>query len=172
MKKMMLLNLMWLVIVILVISIGTYAWFTSRASSSDNVFETGELIIGVPYAGDNDGFINIDNLQPGGSVTADVNVKNIGDIDFKYKVSSEKSDGDTQLYDKLNVIINDGNTDVYSGPLNNLNTQIGTIIPLGQQLLHFTVSLPADANNYYQGKFTTAKINFDATQVNNTGWSE
>lgn len=152
------------------IVIGTYAWFTSQAFTTDNVFETGELIIGVPYQRGNDGFISAKNLMPGASVSANLDVKNEGDVDFKYKVSSDCTDGDLALYNKLNISIDSGSSNIYNGPLKDLNIFVGNLVAKKTQQLKFTVFLPKEADNSCQGKLATAKFIFDATQIENDTW--
>lgn len=152
--------------------IGTYAWFTDESTSSGNVFETGELIIGVPAEGDNAGFINASSLVPGEHVDGNVNVINLGDVAFKYKMSVIKTSGSQELFDKLNLVINDGTGDLYNGLLKDLNDEIGTLQPSANQTLNAVVSLPEDAGNAYQGTQAIAKFVFNATQASNNTWSE
>lgn len=145
----------------------TYAWFTSQATSNDNIFESGELIIGLPFTGANDGFISANNLYPGSSVSQSVEVKNLGDIVFKYKVISTRNSGDETFYNKLNIQIEKGAQSVYNGPLKDLNTSIGNINSGSSEVVKFTLSLPEDADNTYQGKLTNVKFTFEATQLEN-----
>ncbi len=156
------------------VGMGTVAYFTSEATAQDNVFETGTLKIGVPNEGDNTAFITADNWQPGDSVTEDLTVKNLGSLPYKYKVSAEMTSGDTVLYDKLNVLVKKGTATVYSGHLKDLADQeVSSDVAAGtDETLTFTVTLPSETGNECQGKSATVKFTFDATQTNNSGWSE
>lgn len=152
------------------IGLGTFAWFTSQASSENNVFETGDLIIGLSTSGSNDGFLTIDKLVPGQSISKTLDVRNSGDVVFKYKASVQKQDGDDNLFNKLQLTIKKGTTTIFDGSLKDLNMTIGNIDSGVTETLDFTATLPQDAGNEYQGKLATAKFIFDATQIENTTW--
>lgn len=151
---------------------GTHAWLTSQAASSGNIFQTGELILGFNDNTVADGFINANNLAPGDSTNAFLDIRNEGDFDFKYKVSAAMSNGDINLFNKLKLTINNGTVNLYDGPLNLLDQQIGIISPEGTQRLYFTVTLPTDSGNQYQNTTCIAQIKFNATQVDNQGWTQ
>ncbi len=165
------------------VGMGSFAWFTSQATSEENVFETGTLEIGVPEG--NDGvtaFISGANWAPGSTVTETIDVSNLGSLDFKYKVSASRvAEADTQdeadstyLYDKLEVVVSDGDGELYNGSLSGL---IDVLCDAGlasgaSETLTITVTLPTDADNTYQGIGTTIQFTFDATQTANSGWTE
>lgn len=172
MKRVVLIVILLLCVIGTGISLGTYAWFTSQATTENNVFQSGELVIGVPNNGTNDGFINLANLFPGKSVNASLDVKNMGDVLFKYKISTIKTGGDQGLFDILTLTISDGTTKIYDGLLKDINKEIGNIEPDKSQTLQFTIKMPESAGNNCQSKMTTTKFIFDATQVENTSWSE
>lgn len=75
-----------------------YAYFSSEEISTDNVFTTGTLDLGISPAS---GFITADNLEPGGSVTASLTVTNDGTLDLKYKCTTGHQAGSAALYNAL-----------------------------------------------------------------------
>lgn len=158
----------------------TVAYFTSQATSEDNVFETGTLIIGVPNAGSNSGVFDIGNWQPGDSETADITVNNLGSLPMKYRLRAEFSDEGEEaaaLKDILDAVITKGDTVIFSGKLSALaaGVVVNEDFAAGaSEVLTFTISMPVDAGNEYQGASATAKFIFDATQTNRTddGWDE
>jgi spore coat-associated protein N len=151
------------------IGMGTFAYFTSQATSTDNVFETGELKIGL---GSNaEGFVSGDNWQPGSSVTEDLVVSNDGTLDLKYRISAAMADGaNAALYNELMVIISKGGQELYNGLLKDMTPILpGTIAVGGSDTLTFTVSLPDSGapQNHLQGLNAGVIFTFDATQTNN-----
>lgn len=106
MKKRLVLTLMLIGLLAFGAGLGTYAWFTSTATSTDNVFETGTLNLdvnnnnGEPFAL-NLGTIN--NMQPGDLTDeVSVNIKNDGSLDLVWfgKIILL---GDTKLAEALYV---------------------------------------------------------------------
>lgn len=158
--------------------LATVAYFTSQATSQDNVFETGTLIIGVPQAGSNSGIFNIGNWQPGDSETQSLTVNNLGTLPMKYKLTAVFSDevGTEPLKDVLDVVIKKGGTEIYSGKLGGLAAGLlinDNFAAGASEVLEFTVSMPTSAGNEYQGASVNVTFVFDATQTNRTdgGWN-
>ncbi|HYE12649.1 MAG TPA: TasA family protein [Patescibacteria group bacterium] len=77
-------------------AIGTYAWFTSQATSNDNVFTAGTLTVGLntnELEGVEKNFAVTGNLQPGDTITRDaignagyakIEIVNEGNLDLFY----------------------------------------------------------------------------------------
>jgi predicted ribosomally synthesized peptide with SipW-like signal peptide len=158
-------------------AIGTFAWFTSQATSDANTFKTGTLSIGGLAGTSALRTFTLSNLYPGleGSKSDYITVKNNGSINLQYSVSANYDTGDgtgyAPLYNIAKVKVTKASGDVvYNGNLNALNKAlVNATLPVGKsETLNFTVSLPDETNNDYQGK--TAKVNFvfDATQNRNT----
>lgn len=173
MKLKVLVSLMLVGIMAFAVGMGTFAYFTSQAASDDNVFETGTLKIGVPNEGANAAFINATNWQPGDSVSQDLDVKNLGSLPYKYKVSASMTEGDAIFYDQLMVEIKQGTRVVYNGLAKNLSNQLVTdnVADGVTEVLSFKLTLPTSAGNECQDKTAKVKFTFDATQTNNSGWS-
>lgn len=174
MKKRVVLSLVLVAMLAFGIGMGTYAWFTDEAVVADNVFETGTLDIGVNYFAipEQPWFIGFENMKPGDSETRILTVKNSGSLNLKYRITAEKGSGSSALYNQLNLKVTDiqgARKPLYEGPLNGLTTdRILQQLEAGKtQNLWFTVTLPETAGNDCQGKSTTVKFVFEATQLDN-----
>lgn len=152
------------------LGLGSYAWFTSTATSSDNLFETGTLKIDVnsPVITVAD-FSNIYPSWNSGAKTYDV--RNQGTLNLKYRMTVQGEAGEL-LFDgptPLQVKINDNDfVDI---------DQAGTVyigeIEAGQtDGLNLQFRLPSDADNDYQDESASFTFVFEATQVDNPGWNE
>ncbi|MCQ1528644.1 TasA family protein [Lutispora saccharofermentans] len=174
MKKKAIISLVLVAMLAFGIGAGSFAWFTSQATSADNVFEAGTLKIGVPNEGENTAFITASNWAPNDSITQDLVVKNIGSLAYKYKVSASKTAGDDLFYNVLDVVITKGGTEIYNGKLSGLTDKVvSTDVASGvDETLTFKVAFPSTAGNAYQGLGATIKFVFDATQTTNPGWAE
>lgn len=153
--------------------LGSYAWFTSQATSTGNVFETGTLEIG----GD-DGVVqqltsemSVDNIYPSWtSGVKTINVENTGSLEFKYRMSVEAL-AENLLYDgatPLQVSVNGGAfTDIDELGY----VELGNIAANSTGTFTIEFMLPQEANNDYQGATAAFAFVFDATQVN-APWTE
>lgn len=164
--------------------IGTYAYFTSSVTSEGNVFTAGTLIIG---GGNADGSINsslqFSNIAPGieFGVAKTIIVKNTGSLPFKYRVSASRTSGDdavgsfyNTLIVKVDTKVGDSYQKLYEKNLKDLNGDIinSDLAADATEEIQFTVYLPDNAGNEYQGKTATANFVFEATQTNNNGWTQ
>lgn len=153
----------------------SYAWFTSQATSVNNIVQTGTLLISGTNPDSSLKAFTITNLYPGteGSKTDNITVKNNGSINLQYKVSAAYKDGEANLYNIAQVkvtkasgeIIYNGNVNALSGYLANSNLPVGS-----EETLYFTVTLPENADDSYQGKTAYINFIFDASQYNNTSF--
>jgi predicted ribosomally synthesized peptide with SipW-like signal peptide len=148
-------------------AIGTYAYFTSTATSTANVFTAGTLTIAGPGAnGIASGLLEVTNIYPGWEQSNTVTITNSGSLPFKYKVTATTTDYD-KLWngaDGLQVSVNDGtfvDIDQFS------NVLLGSIKAGGTQDVKFTFKLPTTANDDYQGLSNSINFVFDATQIEN-----
>jgi len=167
MKKKAIISLILIAVMAFGIGAGSYAWFTSQATSTNNVFAAGTLVIGVPEVDDKVGVFNVETWEPGKSETKTIEVKNLGTLPFKYRVSASMVEGEA-LYNKLDLVIKKGDVEIYDGKLAGLsNLQVSDNLDKdGVENLSFTVSFPEDAGNEYQGLSTKVNFVFDAAQVN------
>lgn len=107
-------------------------------------------------------------------------------VPVKYAWTAKQTAGNTDLFNILNVKVEDGNCDWvtswpaglevrYNGPLSGLSHWRTFPGDLGVNITRctwFTFSLPAETGNGYQGLNTQFNLVLDATQVDNPGWAE
>lgn len=173
MKKRLIITTIIIGVLSFAIGMGTFAYFTSQATSKNNVFAAGTLKIGVPNEGENAGVIKFENKQPGDFQEASLVVKNLGTLPFKYKVTTSSAIEDVLLYNKLDLVVKLNNQVVYNGKLSGFNKEINPNLAAGaEETLTFTLTFPADSGNEYQGKTSNILFTFDATQTNNPGYGQ
>ena len=166
------------------ITIGaTSAVFTSQATVENNTFATGVLEIRVNGQPSISGF-NFTNAAPGDCKIFQHNVNNYGapwfagpsTLDAKSLTASavQQDGGSTYLFDKLVVTVEANRgwqtwMPVYSGNLSALTSadllspRWTSLIPGSSEDVKYTVCLPDDADNTYQGLSTTFDFVVDAT---------
>lgn len=178
MKKRLVLIILLIGLLAFGIGMGTYAWFTSIVTSTDNVFKTGTLVIKNPGNGVfAKGILDVKNIYPGWSRSAQITIENAGTLDFKFKLSSiilqSSNDDDGILYNGAHGLeISFDNQKWYK--VNEITNYVfdGQIDSKGKRDINIYYKLPKAAGNEYQGKSVTLEFNFVATQTENTGWSE
>lgn len=156
---------------------GTFAWFTSEATSAGNVFDAGTLTIDNPGDGAMVSTVaNVANAFPGWSGSKTITVTNSGSLDFQFRLDSitEAAGSDSVLFDGadgLEVSV-DGGANYF--PVNTFagTDSLGTIAAGQTGTFDILYRLPNTADNTYQDAVTTLEFNFLATQGANTTWAE
>lgn len=159
--------------------LGTFAWFTSTATSANNIFETGTLVI--KPLDDNvfaSGITSINNIYPGWSGSKTVTITNTGSLNFMYRLENIELTGSNDtagiLYNGADgLLVSFDNTNyVLAKNLSNYNFPelAANSTKDATQTITVYFKLPESANNDYQGKTATLKFNFFATQTTNTSW--
>lgn len=127
---------------------GTNAFQTDNEESVDNSFVAGRLDIEVSSS--DTGLMPIadaSDLEAGEEVSRQATIFNKSTMDIKYKVGFEKVSGDDDLCNGLEIAINDGTSDIYSGGLSSLDYEFLTVLTSGSDEGYiFKVSLPPDAS--------------------------
>jgi len=168
----------------------TRAYFTDFATSQNNTFTAGTIILNpdpntpgnfIPFA--------IGNMQPGDGVQNEssfyyrVNLRNDGTLPLRYRVRIEApASSKNALWNALRVKVGEYS----SGPnkvfgtnltLNDLESGIvidENVIPTSLdtrvRTVWFRWYLPEGTGNEAQGLLTSFNIIFEATQVNYSGW--
>ena len=149
------------------------ALWTDTESSSANVFTTGTLDIaltdGTPLP------FNVTGMAPGDNVTGTLVVTNSGSLQLRYAMTTT-GDGASILDEQLDCVIMEGVTTLYSGKLSSAvignpaqGAQAGdrTLNSGNNETLTFTVSLPIDTDNTYQGLNCSVDFVFAAEQTDN-----
>jgi predicted ribosomally synthesized peptide with SipW-like signal peptide len=169
MKRNIIISLVLIGLLAFGIGFGTFAYFTSQATSTDNTFTAGTLIIDSP--GTLTAELAVGNIYPGWTTNKTITIHNSGSLDFKYRISVQPNTGN-MLYDgatPLQVSIN-------GGAFTNINAlgyvELGTIAAGADGQFTIAFKLPEAANNSYQGASGTFTFVFDATQTTNPGWAE
>lgn len=145
--------------------VGTMAWFTSRATSNENTFKTGTLILGGIIDGEdvNEQFatVSFDNMEPGQppEKVQETVLKNVGSLPFYlYRMTAKNITGDTKLDDVLMLNITIGGETVFDGRLSQLVEENGGyfdpiygIQPEETRQMVITAYMDKNAGNEYQG---------------------
>ncbi|KPU27473.1 hypothetical protein TR13x_05235 [Caloranaerobacter sp. TR13] len=178
MKKRLVLIMILIGLLAFGVGMGTYAWFTSSVTTTNNVFKTGILRIKNPGNGVfASGILNVDNIYPGWEGSKKITITNDGTLAFKFKLKDitlkSQNDEGKILYNGTNGLrvsfdkqnwyrVKDITNYVFSGQINKGKSKTITVY----------YKLPKEAGNGYQGKSVTLEFNFVATQTENKGWSE
>lgn len=154
------------------VAIGSGASFATRAINASNVFSTGTLSMSNTPTGMS---ATVTNMVPGDSRSGTVVMKNTSDLDGHFFLESVVISGDTKGFSaQAQLLVMDGSTTVYSGPLSGLTqTDLGTWAAGETRTYAFTVSFPdqgVDASgigmdNAFMGATTTATFNWTGASV-------
>lgn len=185
MKKKYIAMMLVIAIAFSMIGVGTMAWFTSQATSANNTFVAGTLILGGVIGGQDVenqfATLNLSNIKPGeprdlGSTV----LKNVGSLPFKlYRINASNFRGisdliDTQgrsMDDVLHLIVTIGGEEVYRGKFSQLVNENGGYfdpivdIPVGnERTMELSVLMDTSAGNDFQGKNFMCDLTVFATQ--------
>lgn len=165
--------------------VGTMAWFTSQATSVNNTFVAGTLILGGVIDGEDVhnqfATLNLSNIKPGeprdlGSTV----LKNVGSLPFKlYRINASNFQGidnviDNQgrsMDDVLHLIVTIGGERVYEGKFSQLVNENGgyfdpivNVLPSEERTMELSVLMDESAGNDFQGKNFKCDLTVFATQ--------
>jgi hypothetical protein len=140
--------------------------FTSSSANPGNMVASG--IMEQSNSGDGQAILTVEKLLPGESGSGSVSIENVGDADghFTLTASNLVDDPVTPAFSSvLTLVVSDGDTQVYSGPLPGISTvDLGTW-PAGEAHdFTFAVTFDAASGNEYQGAKTTVDLTWNATQ--------
>jgi spore coat-associated protein N len=155
--------------------VASSASFTATAANPNNIFTTGTLAVGDYQSDgvtDNNGTAVVWNsaadMKPGDSRTGTVIIKNDGTVSGTFKLTGSITAGSGVLAAELQCDITQDGTSIYSGPLDSIGSidlKPGGNASWAAHASHtynFTVTLPATADDTYQGLTTTARFQWDA----------
>lgn len=178
----------------------TFAYFTSEATNSGNVFSTGTLAISITDPVEEVMF-NVPNMKPGDQVSDTITIQNTGSLNFKFRgevTGNNYLAGGTFvvpgsagcLSDVLNVVVTLIDTNgtprsdvIFTGTLSQLMASgLPAWAPPGvtepfqpdwTATYQVDITFNENADNDYQGSsFENGVITFTATQWDNPGWTE
>lgn len=164
------------------IGAGSYAWFTSSATSTNNVFATGTLELdGIEDEIFTEGVLDVDNIYPSWSSYKDITVINNGTLDFMYRLTSIDLEASSAKHGIDQDILYSGKNGLevsFDGnnwmKVNDAKNVYLGVIPAeennNQRTFRIHYRLPWQANDDYQGATATLKFNFLATQLENEEW--
>ncbi|WP_052659344.1 hypothetical protein [Bacillus alveayuensis] len=146
--------------------------FTDQVSNEGNTLSSASVDIETVPASPNI-LMQVSNMLPGDSVSANVTVKNTGTVPIVYRVYANSSPGNTPLwtYDDPTKTLQLRLTDIetgavlYSGPLSGLTTADLPLTENKSQTLQFQVTLPITANEAFQNSSENVTFEFIATQL-------
>lgn len=195
MKKRVYLSLAVIALAMALVGGATMAWFFSSVEIDSNIFEAGRLRIDFHGT---DVFSSrsfaFQNMQPGDTVDYSVQVENTGSLDFKFaliisETSYEFGDDGRGNYggylpEKLNVTVDMGGKQIYTGTLANLmydelvyfdasrglqyDGKTGYNVFPGETVdINITATFDVSAGNEYQNAEFIGNLQFKATQVSN-----
>jgi predicted ribosomally synthesized peptide with SipW-like signal peptide len=159
----------------------TASVFTSQATVENNTFATGVLEIRINGSASIPGF-NFTNAKPGDSKSGQFGVNNYGAPWFAgpstlaakvLTISGPQDGGSAYLYNKLDIVVEANRgwatwMPVYSGPLSGLTAgdlldgRWSELAAGDSEDVRYTVTLPLDADDSYQGLSTTFDFVVDA----------
>ncbi|MBI2324925.1 MAG: hypothetical protein HYU87_08195 [Chloroflexi bacterium] len=150
---------------------GTNASFTATTVNPNNLFATATLSLSNDKAADGS-LVSLSNMVPGDTASRTVIITNTGNVGFTYSGSAAPLSSTllwTDLTNGLQVTVKRGVNVLYTGALKNLAIPASpTIAPAATDTLTFVFSLPATADNSFQGLTQTFTITYTATQLAGT----
>lgn len=191
MRKGILLSMMGFGLAAFLMGSATMAWFTDVKTVEPVTFTSGNIEISPSYV--SPGWdVLVGNMAPSQTEEADVLVKNTGTLDMKYRmyaVLDTASAGgyvfSQPLADALQLAIFDGATQVFpatgtvalsaftqGAPFETIGGNNMTLAPNAEKTYTVKITLPSTAGNALASKSVKVTFKFDATQTDNTGWSE
>jgi LPXTG-motif cell wall-anchored protein len=100
---------------------------------------------------------HMENMRPGYMEDHTLTVKNTGDLIIKYTVKSSFKSGE-KLFKELNVTVKHENAELYKGKLSELTISPRTLPANTNDPLTFSIGLPGEAGNEFQGLTTFFEI--------------
>ena len=164
-SKKLIISLIVIVVAALVVMF-SFSIFNSTSANPGNLTTSG--IMEQSNSADGQAILTVEKLLPGQSGNGTVTIENVGDAngDFTLTASNLVDEPATPaLSDVLTLVVTDGTTEVYNGPLGGIATvALGTWQAGESHSFTFTVTFDAAAGNEYQDARTTVDFTWNATQ--------
>ena len=158
-----------LVMLLLGLTVTTYALIVASARVEKNVFNTGTVKINI-----NDGVPVISEeellFEPGMTIVKDFFIENESTVDVYYRIYFENVEG--SVADVLEITIKDGDSTLYSGKAAELTKEeakaLGEVLHVGETvLLAAEFHLPENVGNAVQKTGLSFDVCADAVQTQN-----
>lgn len=157
MKRKLVVSLLLVGLLAFGIGAGTFAYFTSQATSGSNSFTAGTLVVEAGAIAVTN-TCDIGNIYPGYTDDGSFTVTNSGSLPMKVKITPNIS-GDLFAGSNPAII-------ALSNYLEGEELAAGA-----SKVFTFDFDFPAAAGNEYQGATGSVNFTVDATQTNNPGWT-
>jgi spore coat-associated protein N len=160
------------------ITVGSGANFTAHSANPSNTFTAGTLSIGNSNSNPASAILSATNLKPGGSSTGTVDIQNTGSVPGAFTLATSNVVDADSLLGQLDLKVEDcglftsgtptctggTTTSVYSGKANAIGSKgLGSFAADAKHRYQFTVSMPTDIANSFQGKTASVEFDWDAT---------
>ncbi|MDM5187575.1 LPXTG cell wall anchor domain-containing protein [Bacillus sp. DX4.1] len=110
---------------------------------------------------------HVSDMKPGDWANRSIRVNNEGISKLIYIMKSEAVDGSNELYEALKIAVKDKEKILYEGSLRDFEKMKGRTLAVGQSdELTYTVRVPEELGNEYQGLQTKVKFIFYAEGAN------
>lgn len=168
-KKKMGKNIVFILVLLLMLGITTFALVLSFAEVEDNKFVTGK--VDIELNGGRPVFDGSDhNIEPNYTIVKEFTIENKGTADVYYRLYMGNVVG--SLQEALNFKIYEADELLYDGNVNELTEETpctsGRILKAGEtRVLRAEVKMPENSGNSYQSGSMTFDITADAVQVKN-----
>ena len=160
------------------VAVGSGANFTAHVASANNTFASGTLHIDTPT----NLVFSATDMKPGDVRTGTVDVKNTGTVSGDFSLSGSNPQGDTGLLSKLDLVIQDcgawgsgpaptcspGSTEIFHNSVSQTESPANPAVNLGhwnageEHRYLFTVTLPANTDDTFQGLSATVDFDWNA----------
>jgi hypothetical protein len=164
-SKKLIISLVVIVVAALVVMF-SFSIFNSTSANPGNLTTSG--IMEQSNSADGQAILTVEKLLPGQSGEGTVTIENVGDADgdFTLTASNRVDEPATPaLSDVLTLVVTDGTTEVYNGPMSGIATvALGTWSAGESHTFTFTVTFSTDAGNEYQDARTTVDFTWNAVQ--------
>jgi spore coat-associated protein N len=160
------------------ITVGSGANFTAHSANPSNTFTAGTLSIGNSNSNPASAILSATNLKPGDSTPGTVDIQNTGSVPGAFTLSTSNVVDTASLLGQLDLKVEDcglfngstapsctsGTSLVYNGKASSIGSKsLGSFAANAKHRYQFTVSMPTDIANSFQGKTASVEFDWDAT---------
>lgn len=154
------------IIVAAVVVAFSFSIFNSTSANPGNTATSG--IMSQENSKNGQAILTVENMLPGDTASGTVSITNVGDTDGDFSLTASNlldTPPTPALSQVLTLVVTDGTTEVYNGPLAGMTVvDLGTW-PAGETHGYaFTVTFDATAGNEYQDATTTVDFTWNAVQ--------
>ncbi|HEK9100237.1 hypothetical protein KFD70_12060 [Bacillus pfraonensis] len=113
---------------------------------------------------------HVSNMKPGDWANRSIRISNVGTQKLSYIIKSEVSEGSEKLYEALRITVKDKKRVLYEGSLGKLQSMEKRTLAVDKiDELLYTIHVPKELGNEYQGLQTIVKFIFYAEGPSGNG---